>query len=120
MDPSCRQFALVLEERRAHRDAEVLDLLAPRDDAVVVVREHRDRHADERRVEDALARAVERRAVYEGEQPQRPRRRRRRVGERRPQPLARGAHDRPRALWSTNVTTPHTTNSCPSHNSIAG
>ena len=55
-----------LEIGRAHRDAQRLGFGRTRDHAAVVVREHHDRHADERRIEGALARGVEVVAVGEG------------------------------------------------------
>ncbi len=53
----------------AHADAERLDLLRAGDHAAVVVGEHGDGHAVEVRLEDALARAVEGRAVDDGDRP---------------------------------------------------
>src|SRR5690606_20058288 len=62
------QPAPALEERLARPDAGRLDLGRGRDHAPVVVREHGDGAPRERGVEGPLARAVERRAVHEGEE----------------------------------------------------
>ena len=67
-DPDAMGFAGTthLEIRRAHRDTERLGFGRTRDHAAVVIREHHDRHADQRRIEGSLARGVEVIAVGEG------------------------------------------------------
>ena len=61
-----RQLATHLEEGGSHLDAAVLDLLASCDHTTVVIGQHGHRHALELGGEDALAGAVERRAIDEG------------------------------------------------------
>ena len=67
-DPDAMGFASTtdFEIRRTHRDTQRLGLGRTRDHAAVVVRQHHDRHADQRRVEGTLARGVEIITVGEG------------------------------------------------------